>query len=440
MTTSPSRQWSSISRSLVVSLLNFAFVLPVFSAFNLDPAFNGSGKVTISFPDSSSSYTSQALRVFVQPNDRILVGGVFTNLTSDGQLPGVAWAGLSPVGALDPGFGSGGKVTDWRSDALTSFTDALMYADGSTLRISQVLRLPVGSSTVQTVRLTTNGGVDNVFASNVSIGPCCFGFFTARPVQIAVRSDGKILAFITDQGYFLYRLNSNGTRDTTFGTNGVLGIEFNKFSPTNFVEMIALDDGKFLLVGHIPPFDANGSSEFFIARLTETGSWDKTFGRAGFVRVPFGSGMTGTVRKALLQADGKILLSGSVSSSDTDVWMARFRPNGRRDSTFGNNGVVIHDLAPAETDLARSLAISPDGKIRIAGEVVSGSIPSFLVARFSANGAFEEQTSFSFTTGHNSGASDIILQPDGKLLVAGYTRNPNMSITGNVMAIARLTE
>jgi uncharacterized delta-60 repeat protein len=248
------------------------------------------------------------------------------------------------------------------------------------------------------------------------------------------------LAFITDQGYFLYRLNPDGTRDTTFGSNGIAGLTFNRFSPTNFVEMIALDDGKILLVGHVPPFDANGSSEFFFARLTETGLWDKTFGQAGFLRVPFGSGLTGTVRKAVLQADGKILLTGSVLNSDVDVWMARFRSNGRLDSTFGNNGMVIHDLAPGDTDLARSLAISPDGKIRIAGELVSASTPSFLVARFSATGAFEEQTSFSFMAGQNSSASDITFQSDGKLLVAGYTRNPNTSITGNVMAVARLME
>jgi len=294
----------------------------------------------------------------------------------------------------------------------------------------------------KTVRLSPNGGVDDVFASNVSIGPCCSGFFNARPVQIAVRSDGKILALITDEGgYFLYRVNPDGTRDTTFGVNGVLGIGFNKFSPTNFIEMIAMDDGKILLVGHVPPFDSTtGSSEFFLARLTESGLWDKRFGRSGFVRLAFGSGLTGTVRKALLQTDGKILVCGNVRSSDTDVWMARFRPNGKPDTTFGSDGVVINDFASGATDIANSIAISPDGKIRIAGEVGSETTPSFLVARFSATGAFEEQTSFSFTTGEYSGVGDVTLQPDGKLLVVGYTRNPDMSINASVFAAARLAE
>jgi uncharacterized delta-60 repeat protein len=150
--------------------------------------------------------------------------------------------------------------------------------------------------------------------------------------------------------------------------------------------------------------------------------------------------MNGTVRDALVQSDGKILLCGNVSGSDADVWLARFKPNGLRDTTFGNNGVAIHDLAPGATDIANAVTVSADGKIRIAGQLGPFSTSSFLVGRFSANGVFEEQTSFSFTSGHPSAANDISLQPDGKLLVAGHTRNPDTSINGTVFAVARLTE
>ena len=439
MSTRRSDVLGHISRVAIIALFCVALVSPTQAVFTLDATFNG-GKVTVSFPNSSSNYTSQAFRVFVQPGGRILLGGSFTNGTADGQLGGVASVGLTQAGELDAGYGSGGRFTAWRSDANTNPRDALMYPDGSTLYITQVFRLPVGSSTVEAFRLSENGGFDSVFAANVSIGPCCIGFFNARPVQIAVQSDGKILALITDQGeYFLYRLNADGTRDTTFGNNGVAGLVFNKFSP-NLVEMIALNDGKILFVGHVAPFDTNlGSSELFFARLTQTGSWDKTFGRAGMLRVPFASGVTGIVRKAIVQSDGKILLSGNVVSSDADVWVARFRPNGRRDTGFGENGVVIHDFSVGDADIANSIAISADGKIRIAGQI-GQSTPSFLVARFSANGTLEDQTSISFTTGQYAVAQDIALQQDGKLLVAGYARNPNMSITGSVMAIARFIE
>jgi uncharacterized delta-60 repeat protein len=295
---------------------------------------------------------------------------------------------------------------------------------------------------VRAARVDVNGSSDGVFNSNVSIGTPIGNFGTDRGSQVAVRPDGKVYVLIVFNGqYSLYRLNADGTRDTTFGVNGLLTIEFNKISmpPESALEMVALPDGKLLLAGHVTPFTfASGSDEFFLARLTESGSWDKTFARAGFLRVPFGAGLTGRISRALVQNDGKILLCGSVFESDTDTWMMRFRPNGRVDTSFGNAGVAIIDIVPGATDAATSMVVSSDGKIRTAG--FFGSPASFLVARFSAVGAFEESTTFPFTAGTASSANDITLQPDGKVVVIGSTRNPNTSINGNVFAIARLTE
>ncbi len=440
MTTS-SRRWTSISKVVTVSFLNFVLLYPAYGAFTLDTTFNGTGKVTLSFPDSTANYSSQALRVYVQPSGRILVGGTFTNGTSDGQLTGIAWAGFTPGGLPDGGYGSGGRFTAWRSDGSTSFIDAFMYPNGAIMQTAQFFRLPVGSRTVDTFRLDPNGGFDSVFASNVSIGPCCFGFFNARPFQIAARADGKILVLITDEGQLqLYRLNPDGSRDTTFGNNGILGVGFNKFSSGGFVEMIALGDGKILFVGLVAPVGPNGASELFFARMTETGNWDKTFGRVGMLRVPIAPGMTGGVSKAILQPDGKILLSGSVVGTDTDVWLARFRPNGRADTTFGNNGIVIQDFAPGDTDIANSVVVGADGKIRIAGQIGPAATSSFLVARFSSTGLLEDHTTVAFTPDQYAGAADLAMQADGKVVVAGRTKNPVMGNTGSMFAIARLTE
>lgn len=425
------------TRTATAIVLALSFSLPCFATFSLDPTFGSGGKIIISFPDSSTGYSSEAFRVFVQPGGRIVVGGTFTRATADGQLAGVAIVGLEPGGLIDPTFA---QTLDWRSDASTSFRDAHFYSDGSMLRMSQVLRLPAGSSTVRAARTAANGADDSVFASNASIGPCCFGFFAARPVQIAVRGDGKILALITDNGeFFLYRLNADGTRDTTFGVNGIMPVRFNRIStPSNFnTEMVALNDGKVLIVGHVEPF-GDGSSKFFLARLTEAGMPDKTFGRMGFTTVEFGAGLFGFVRRAILQPDGKILLAGNISASDLDVWMARFRPNGRLDTSFGNGGFVISDLLPGGTDVAASIALSPDNKIRIAGWI--GSPTNFLVARFSTSGSLEDSTTIPFTPNQFSWANDVTLQPDGKVVVVGRTKNPDTATSGGSFAVARLTE
>lgn len=423
-------------RTATTLFLCFSLIIPCSAAFTLDATFDGDGKLTIAFPDSNQQFSSQAFRVFVQPGGRILVGGIFSRRTPDGHLMGIAWTGLTSSGGLDGTFDFDGTVEDWRSDGSMSFTDALMYADGRVLRLSGLFRLPVGSSQIGAVRLLPNGDGDSVFNQNVAtnLAPCG-GFCTTSAIQIAARNDGKVMAFIADQGYFLYRLNADATRDSTFGSNGVVQLTFNKFTPTGFVDMIPLADGNTLIVGR----SNLGSGEFFFGRLNENGYWDKSFGRSGFLRVQFGPGLIGSVFRALLQPDGKILLAGAVSSDDSDVWMARFKPNGRPDHTFGNNGVVISDFAPGGQDIGRSIALSPDGKIRLVGYL--GSPTNFLVARYSATGAFEESTTFPFTANEYAEAADVAMQADGKIVVVGRTRHPDpATTTGSVFAIARLTE
>jgi uncharacterized delta-60 repeat protein len=423
-----------VTRITLAAITFLLTLLPCFAAFTLDGTFAGGGKLTISFPDSTTNYSSGGLRIFVQPGGRILAAGTFTNMTADGQLPGVAVVGLTSGGMLDSTYASGGFHTDWQPSGFTSLNDALMYSDGRFLRLSRFFNV-IGSSTGKAVRLNTDGSVDNVFGSNAFFGSPG-GFGTISPLQISVRSDGKVLVLLSDQGeLLLYRLNSDGTRDSTFGANGIVPIRFNKISSPSIVAMNVLEDGRIILVGHAgaPP-----STEFFVARLGPAGNWDKTFGRVGFQTHPFGAGLTGRVQNALLQADGSLLLCGTVSSSDADVWMGRIRHTGRLDNSFGSAGVVIQDFAPGGADAATSIALSADGKIRLVGSV--GSPSDFLVARFASNGQLEDSTSIPFTTGQNSAAADVAIQPDGKLVVIGVTRNPNANINGSVFAVARLTE
>jgi uncharacterized delta-60 repeat protein len=424
----------------IVSILIFTCSLsitPSLAAFTLDNTFGGGGRLTISFPDTTTNYSSNGLRIFVQTSGRIIAGGTFTRFTSDGQLPGVAIVGLTSGGTLD---GTYTTTQDWRPDGFTSLNDSLMYPDGRVLRLSRFFNV-VGSSTGKVVRTSVDGAADAAFSSNAIIG-AQGGFGTVSPAQISVRSDEKVLVLITENGEFwLYRLNSDGTRDATFGTNGVLRIQFNKmpFPSASNIEMLVLPDGRVLLIGQVGTISfPDGTSEFFLAQLTASGNWDKTFGRAGFLRVAFGTGLNGCIQDALLQPDGSILIGGSVTGSDMDTWMMRFRSNGRPDNSFGTGGVVIQDFTPGGSDTGMAMALSANGKIRLVGS--AGAPINFLVARFAANGTLEDSTTFPFTAGQNSRATDVAIQPDGKLVVIGDTRNPDLAITGSVFAIARLTE
>lgn len=422
--------------AVVISILSMN---QVFATLGLDTTFGTAGKVTIGFPDSTSTnYTAFGQRIFVQPEGRIVAGGSFTNRGPDGQATGVAFAGLLTSGGIDTTYANNGRITDWDPIAVTSFSDAYMYPDGRVIRVSQHLSLSLPNSGPKVVRLKADGTPDT-FAADVAVP----GTFNTIPLEVAVRPDGKIYVLVFAQTSpdtnYLFRLNPDGSRDSTFGVNGALLMNFKRIGGPNLTfHMELLPDGRILLAGTIGSSTSSGYPEFFLLRLDSNGHPDKSFGRHGVLRMPFGTGQSGFVNNLYIQPDGKILLVGAISTPDLDVWMRRFTANGKADGSFGSAGVAVIDFASGLTDRASAAVLSSDNKIRIAGEV--GTPGVFLIARLSSAGAVEDQITTAFTEGHPSGANDLTLQPDGKILAIGYTRNPDTAITGNVWAIARYTE
>jgi uncharacterized delta-60 repeat protein len=392
--------------------------------------FNG-GRLTISFADSTMNYSSNGLRVFVQPPGRILAAGGFTNNGPDGQFPGIAWVGLTPAGGIDPDFGPGGAVLVWDPHVLQTMGDAWMYPDGRTLRVSQYFSLG-GDSFPKAVRLSVDGAPDTPFGTNANIGDR-----NTIPLETFVRSDGKILVLVGDTTHTLYRLNSDGTRDSTFGTNGEMPMTFQRIPGQKLdMSMVELPDGRILIAGN-RLISGSTFAEFYIIQLSPAGHIDKSFGLQGVLRLPFGQGKAGVIRSMIVQPDRKILLVGSLLDTDRDTLLMRFTPRGKLDGTFGTVGVVITDFAPGNHDEANAVILSADGKLRIAGR--SGSPASFLLARYSASGVLEEHLLTPFTPNEDSVANDLTFQPDGKILAIGYTRNIGTT-NGNKFAIARFTE
>lgn len=160
------------------------------------------------------------------------------------------------------------------------------------------------------------------------------------------------------------------------------------------------------------------------------GQLDPTFGTAGLVATPLGPyGLTTTANDVAMQPDGKFVAAGAAG---VNVGLARYNPNGTLDTTFGNNGTVVSDFAPATSDRANAVAIQADGKIVIAGH----DTMDFLVARYNANGTLDA----SFGTGGvvktdfygwRDFGQDLVIQPDGKIVVVGgsvYTTISHLSL------------
>ncbi len=414
------------------------FLLLLFSqaySGTLDPTFGTGGKVTVDFPFSSPpDYDSNGSYIFVQPSGRIVAVGTHRQRGGDGITPGVVMAGLTSSGAIDTTFGGSGKTLDWQPNAFTGLSDVQMLTGGKIMRLGQFVQL-FSTFSARLYRHDANGSTEDFFP-DLHVNQT-----QPLPVKFAVQSDGKILVIISH--FYLVRFNPDGSRDAAFGTNGVKEIpRISTMSNRRIIGMQILPNGKILIAGQSGYSSSTDDyDELFLVRLSPEGYVDSSFGRLGLVRQTFG-GQRFKASDLIVQPDNKCIVSGLIKTPDNDALMVRFTQTGRPDYNFGNGGMVITDFTPDGSDSFNGVKLLSDGKIIAVGQasIPPSTFSNFLVAKYSANGSLEAHTQTSFTASQNSGALNAVIQPDGKILVVGYTRNPNSSINGNVFAIARYTD
>jgi uncharacterized delta-60 repeat protein len=117
-----------------------------------------------------------------------------------------------------------------------------------------------------------------------------------------------------------------------------------------------------------------------------------------------------------IQSNGKIVVAGYAGG---DFALARYNPNGSLDPTFSGDGKQMTDFG--RFDGANGMAIQPDGRIVAAGFALNGD---FGLARYKPNGALDltfsgdgkQTTDFG---GGSDGASGVALQGDGKIVAVG---------------------
>jgi uncharacterized delta-60 repeat protein len=164
--------------------------------------------------------------------------------------------------------------------------------------------------------------------------------------------------------------------------------------------------------------------------VTPGGTVDLTFGDEGAVRTAIGDYFHDLAYATAVQADGKILLAGQ-SGNNSDFALARYNSDGSLDTTFGTSGVAVTDIGRidsvwgghlATNDEGHDMLLQGDGKIVVAGL----SNGDFTLARYNPDGSLD--TSFSGDGkahirlgSHGDHAPSVALQADGKLVVAGYS-------------------
>ncbi len=273
---------------------------------------------------------------------------------------------------------------------------------------------------------------------------------------VAVQPDGKIVAAgssfssaKTVEDFIVARYNTNGSIDKKFGKNGKITTDF--FRNVDSISALAIQPDGNILVAGFAQLAGNGGNPrvFALARYTGSGNLDTSFGSGGSLTTSFGGSFAGA-SAIMLQPDGKFVVAGTVDfnpqapGSGLDFALARYNPNGSLDQSFGIGGKVVFDFF-GSFDQANAAVRQPDGKIVVVGSASYDSFNrniGFALARFNPDGAID----FSFGSGgkqitgffgQGAQANGIVLQPDGKLVVAGSASDTTTRPVATDFALAR---
>ncbi len=223
----------------------------------------------------------------------------------------------------------------------------------------------------------------------------------------------------------------SGDPDLTFSGDGVAAIDFASNHDDRGSCILVQPDGRILVGGG--SHQGNGT-KFGLARLMPDGTLDATFGSAGRVATQVGAppSLDETFYALALQPDGKIVAVGrSYAGTGYRAAVLRYNSNGTLDPTFSSDGIQVDDLAPGTDDGYFGVAIQPDGRIVVAG-VAKGTVDyDAVVVRYTAAGALDATFNTTGIAKLDIGAVDnrasaMVLQPDGKIVIAGQTGNASI--------------
>ena len=348
---------------------------------NFDDTFGAAGISLIDLGGQPSQGGFEP-EIVVLPDGKIVICGYGWNGTDEDMFI----CRLLADGSLDPEFGTAGKVfigfmSVGMPDAACAVTaDAAgnIYACGSTRTGATPF-----TNDVAIVKLTSAGIPDPSFSDDGKLlldlsGEWDFGY------GIAAMDDGKVIVtgfagFPAD--FFAIRLMPDGSYDTSFGTGGKTTVDV---SGSNVADeswgMTLTADGKIIMVGDTYS-TSTGTFDAVVVCLTTSGMLDETFSNDGIATFQI-SAETTVMRNAIVQPDGKLVVSGSaIMNGNEDYAVLRLNPDGTPDQTFNTTGIYTIDVTGDQKgDIGYGLALQNDGKILLSGNT---SISQYINEKYS---------------------------------------------------------
>lgn len=390
---------------------------------SLDGSFGINGKVTT---DLGSNY-DQGYAMAIQQDGKILLVGE-SNLD-------FAVVRYNVDGSLDGSFGTGGQVTT----DFGTFHDvarAIAIQPDGKLVVAGIVGINMNAQ-IALARYSPDGSLDTTFSLDGKV-TTAIGTDGAFGFSVAIQQDGKIVVsgsagIGSDADLAVVRYNTDGTLDSSFAVDGIATTDFEAGNDIGF-SVLTLPAGKIAVAGG--SYHGTGH-RFALANYNTDGSLDSSFGVGGKAITDFGAG-DAVALSITTQVDGKLVVVGYwQNGTQYDQAMVRYNPDGTLDSSFGVNGKVTTDFGTGDA-FAESVVLQPDGKIVVSGTSHNGTYRDFALARYNTDGSLDNsfgvggKATTDFGSGEDQGWS-VALQPDGRIIVAGYAS----SGTGTDFAVAR---
>ncbi|HEV7732724.1 MAG TPA: hypothetical protein VGR62_11205 [Candidatus Binatia bacterium] len=386
----------------------------------LDPTFGDDGTITHRLRGTESPRAAT-----LQSDDEPIVVG---RASEDWYV-----LRLTPTGQADPTFGSGGRVLVQTTEAFQSY-GGLLQPDGKIVLAGRGLCQAncVGflQSQMALTRHLPDGRLDPTFGA-LGLAMPQLGLNQVA-VAVARQADGSIVAGGTSRAgnfgvddFAVLRLSDTGAPDAGFGTGGLATLDF--FGGHDVVVSMVLQPGdvKPVLVGEVV---SAGKTVFGVARFTTSGVPDPAFGTGGKVTTDL-PGADDVAQGVVVQPDGKIVVVGYTGNETSSVLaLVRYLHDGMPDASFGTNGIVLTPVT-ARADGASDVIRNADGTLVVSGWVDFGGDEDFAVLRYLENGTLDPDFATAgiartdlFGFHGPDEAITLTTQLDGKLILLGDTR------------------
>ncbi len=235
-----------------------------------------------------------------------------------------------------------------------------------------------------------------------------------------------------------------GSFDTSFdgptGTGNGRVVDLTVSAGNHLVfDHLVQPDGKLVIAGSC---SAGGIAHMCVVRLNINGTLDTSFGPlADGKHLLTGSISLGFASRVLRRPDGRLVLAGKCQGNN--VCVAGLTADGLLDTSFGASGYALMSPPASAFFGAGSALLQPDGAVVVVGRCQPAAITQICAFRFTVSGSPDPTFGTSGTVlvpaigngGDDRPANAAVLQPDGKIVMAGYCHS---TTTGRDFCIVRL--